>query len=459
MKYILKQRCRRTMTEALCCLCLATPLAGWAAGSAEEAGPVAVEQDAVSVEKWGIHGQFTNVTQWHPAFNAPYSGDNSMDPRARNAGTTDVTLFAGVGLWQGAELWLNPEYDQGFGLSNTLGMAGFPSGEAYKVGQNTPYLRLPRAFVRQVFNLGGEAEKLESAANQLAGTRTVDNLTLTLGKFSVVDIFDINTYAHDPRADFFNWSVVDAGAFDYAADAWGFTYGAAAEWTQSWWTLRGGLFALSTEPNGKKPDVDFRQYSLLGEFEARHQWLGHPGKVKLLGFLNHGRMGNYRDAVALAQQNGGVLDIAPVRRFQDRTGFAINVEQEVAADLGVFARVSANDGSKEAFEFTEINRSVSLGLALKGDRWGRHEDTAGMAAVVNGLSGPAREYFRAGGMGILIGDGGLNYGLEKIAELYYALKVARGFTLTADYQHVVNPAYNRDRGPIPLLGLRAHAEF
>lgn len=446
MKNTLKQRCCKTMMAALGGLWLTAPVAGAA-------------EEAPALETWAVHGQLTNVTQWHPAFNAPYSGDNSMDPRARNAETTDVTLFAGVRLWQGAEFWLNPEYDQGFGLSNTLGMAGYPSGEAYKVGQNTPYLRLPRAFLRQVIKLGGELEKLESAANQLAGTRAADNLTFTLGKLSVVDIFDTNTYAHDPRADFFNWSVVDAGAFDYAADSWGFTYGAAAEWTQSWWTLRGGLFALSTEPNGKKPDVDFRQYSLVGEVEARHQWTGRPGKVKLLGFVNHGRMGNYRDALSLAGQNGGVPDIVAVRHFQNRPGFAINVEQGVAADLGFFARVSANDGSKEAFEFTEINRSVSLGFALKGDRWGRHDDSVGVAAVVNGLSGAARDYFKAGGMGILIGDGGLNYGPEKIAELYYALKLGKELTLTANYQHVVNPAYNRDRGTIPLLGLRAHAEF
>lgn len=416
-------------------------------------------EEMATDETWAIHGQITNLTQWHPSFTAPYSGGNSMDAKARNAETTDITLFAGFRPWQGAEVWINPEYDQGFGLSNTLGMAGFPSGEAYKVGANTPYLRLPRLFLRQTWNLGGNEEKIDPSANQLAGRRSADNLVLTLGKFSVVDVFDTNTYAHDPRGDFFNWSLVDAGAFDYAADSWGFSLGGALEWSHDWWTLRGGLFALSTEPNGKKLDTSFKQHSVVAEFEARHTWLGRPGKIKFLAFSNRGNMASYRDALALAQQNGGTPDVAQVRHTQRRNGFALNLEQELTPDLGAFSRVSSNDGGKEAFEFTEINRSLALGLALKGDRWGRHDDTLGCAAVINSLSGAARDYFAAGGMGILIGDGRLNYAPEKIAEIYYALRANKYLTLTLDYQHVVNPGYNHDRGPIPLVGVRLHGEF
>ena len=411
-------------------------------------------------ERWSVHGQITNVTQWHPSFNAPYTGSNSMDPRSRNAETTDVTLFLGVRLWQGAEFYLNPEYDQGFGLSNTLGMAGFPSGEAYKIGDNTPYLRLPRAYFRQVVALGSERQQIEPGANLLAGSQPVENVTITIGKFSAVDIFDTNAYAHDPRADFLNWSIVDSGAYDYTADAWGFTKGVAVEWSQSWWTLRGGFFTLSTIPNTTTLDEGFRQHEWVGEVEARHQFLGHPGKLKLLGYVNQGDMGNYADALRLWQQGGSTKpDTALVRRFASRPGYALNVEQELAPDLGFFARASINDGSKEAFEFTEINRSVAAGLSVKGDRWGRHDDTLGVAVVVNALSGAARDYFTAGGMGILIGDGGMNYGPEKIAELYYSWRVEKHLTLGVDYQYVVNPAYNRDRGPVPILGLRAHAEF
>jgi high affinity Mn2+ porin len=419
----------------------------------------AEKEDAPPPEKWAVHGQLSNVTQRHPSFTSPYSGTNSLQSNGRTEETTDITLYAGTRLWRGAELWLNPEIDQGFGLNNTVGLAGFASGEAYKIGANTPYLRLPRAFIRQVLPLGGSEGNVESAANQLGGSRTANNLVLTIGKFSAVDIFDTNTYAHDPRTDFLNWSVIDAGAFDYAADAWGFTYGAAAEWSKDWWTLRGGLFQLSRVPNGKVTGVDFSQYMLVTELEARHQWQGNPGKVKILAFVNRGKMANYRDAVQLASQTGDTPDVSLVRRKSWRPGLSLNVEQQLSSDLGAFLRASVNDGSKEAYEFTEINRSLSGGLSLKGDRWGRHNDTLGLAAVVNGLSGAARDYFATGGMGILIGDGALNYGPEKILEAYYSLKVNRYLSVALNYQHVNNPAYNRDRGPVSIYGLRVHSEF
>ncbi len=407
-------------------------------------------------------GQFTNVTQWHPAFTSPYQGQNSLNPDSDSKETTDLTLFAGMRISGGGELWVNPEIDQGFGLSNTLGVAGFPSGEAYKVGANAPYLRLPRLFYRQVINLGGDEQTIASAANQMGRTQSADNVILTIGKFSVVDVFDTNTYAHDPRSDFMNWSIVDSGAFDYAADAWGFTKGASIEWTQSWWTLRGGFFDLSTIPNTTILDPTFSQHEWVGELEERHQLWRHPGKVKLLGFINQGKMGSYADALQLAQQTGNPPDTALVRRGSSRPGIAINLEQEVSSDMGVFARASANDGSKEAFEFTEINQSVSAGLSLRGDRWGRHDDTFGFAAVANGLSSDARNYFAAGGMGILIGDGQLpHYGSEKIMETYYSYSVhaVDHLSLSLDYQYVINPAYNQDRGPVSIFGARVHAEF
>lgn len=429
------------------------------ASTAECQSEQRVGNDTHGDERWSVHGQFTNVTQRHPLFRSSYSGANSLESNRRTAETTDLTLYAGLRLWRGAEFWINPEIDQGFGLSSTVGVAGFPSGEAYKIGANAPYLRIPRTFIRQVIPLGGAEEKVEPAANQLAGSRTSNNLTLTVGKLSVVDIFDTNSYAHDPRTDFMNWSVIDAGPFDYAADAWGFTYGAAAEWTQSWWTLRGGLFQLSKVPNGKIVSVNFSQYSLVSEFEARHQLLGRLGKIKLLGFVNRGRMANYRDAVQLARQTGDTPDAALVRRYSSRPGITINIEQELSSDLGAFARVSLNDGSKEAYEFTEINKSLSAGLSLKGDRWGRHNDILGVGAVVNALSGAARGYFAAGGLGILIGDGRLNYGAEKIMEIYYSLRLGSHGSLAFDYQHVTNPAYNRDRGPVSIYGVRLHSEF
>lgn len=410
-------------------------------------------------EQWGLHGQVTNITQKHNQFNAPYSGPNSLSPKGRVEETSDITLFAGLRLWHGAEFWINPELDQGFGFDNTLGVAGFPNGGAYKLGANTPYWRLPRAFIRQVIPLGGATENVASSANQLAGTRSANNLTLTVGKFAAVDIFDTNSYAHDPRADFLNWTAIEAGAFDYAADSWGYTFGAAAEWQQDWWTLRGGVFQLSAIPNGKVIGVQSSQYALLAEAEARHQWRGHPGKVKLLVYSNHGGMGSYRDALALGQQTASTPDVALVRHMANSSGMAINIEQELSPDLGVFARASAHNGDKETYEFTDVNKSLSLGLSLHGTRWGCPDDTVGVATVVNALSDDARAYFAAGGLGVLIGDGQLNYAPEKIVELYYALHPMAHVTLTLDYQHISNPAYNQDRGPISLYGVRVHAEF
>ncbi|MBA5637660.1 carbohydrate porin [Duganella sp. LX20W] len=422
--------------------------------------------DNPAPESWAIHGQLTNVTQGHKRFASPYQGQNSLDAAGRTEETTDITLYAGVRLPSGTELWLNPEIDQGFGLSNTVGMAGFPSGEAYKVGADTPYLRLPRAFLRHTFALGGAQEAVEAGPNQLGGARTQDNVVLTAGKFSVTDIFDTNSYAHDPRGDFLNWSLIDAGAFDYAADAWGFTYGAALEWNQGSRTVRAGVFQLSAQPNGKIIRPTLSQFMLVAELEQRYQWDGHGGKVKLLGFANHASMARYADAVhqaaGVASSVPGVPsvpDVAGVRRTAWRTGLAVNLEQELTADVGLFARASVNDGAKEAYEFTEINRSLSGGVAVKGAAWGRPDDTVGVAAVVNGLSGDARAYFAQGGIGILIGDGGMQYGAEQILEAYYAARLGKHLSLTLDVQEANHPAYNRSRGPVHLLAARVHAEF
>lgn len=429
------------------------------AATAPPSSELPIANDPSTNEPSSVRAQFTNVTQSHPQFRSPYSGTNSLESNRSTKETTDLTLYAGTRLWRGAEFWINPEMDQGFGLSSTVGVAGFPSGEAYKVGANVPYLRIPRAFIRHVVPLGGTEKQIESTANQLGGSRTSDNFTLTIGKFSVVDIFDTNRYAHDPRIDFMNWAVIDAGAFDYAADAWGFTYGATAEWTQSWWTLRGGLFQLSRIPNGKVISVDFRNYSLVGEVESRYEWLDRPGKLKLLGFLNQGRMARYDEALQLARQTGAAPDVAHVRRAGLRPGISINLEQELAFDMGTFARVSLDDGNKEAYEFTEINKSISFGLSFKGDRWGRPNDTSGIALVANALSRIARRYFSAGGLGILIGDGRLNYSTERIAETYYSFQLGSHAVLALDYQHVVNPAYNKDRGPVSIYGVRLHSDF
>jgi high affinity Mn2+ porin len=344
---------------------------------------------------------------------------------------------------------------------NTLGVAGFTSGEAYKVGAAAPYVQLPRLFVRQTINLGGEVAHVEAGLNQLAGRQSANRVVVTVGKFSVVDIFDTNRYAHDPRNDFLNWSIIDAGAFDYAADAWGYTYGAAVELSQQRWTIRTGLFTLSKVPNSKVLDTKpFDQYQVDLEVEARHTLLGQSGKLKLLGFLSHGRMGRYSKATALARQTGMPADIVAVRTVHNRVGVSCNLEQQLTEGLGVFARAGWSQGQFEAFEFTDINKTVALGLSATGTRWGRPDDTVGVAVAVNDASGVAKQFFAAGGLGILVGDGQLVHsGPEYIVETYYNVAVFKFAKLSFDYQFVSNPTYNRDRGPVSIFGFRAHGEF
>ena len=406
-----------------------------------------------------FHGQTTFTWQGYPAFRSPYEGTNSLPRGGEGRETMDATFYAGVRLWQGAELWLNPELDQGFGLGNTLGVAGFTSGEAYKVGFAYPYTRLPRAFVRQTINLGGETQKVDAGINQFAGSQTDDRLVITVGKFSAADVFDNNKYAHDPRNDFLNWAIVDTGTFDYAAEPWGYTLGAAAEWYRGDWTLRGGLFDLSILPNNLELDPTFGQFQWVGEIERRYELWTHPGKIAVTGFLSRGGMGSYQDAIALVGITGGPADIAAVRQYRSRGGVSMNIEQEMTRDLGAFVRAGVTNGHIEPYEFADIDRTVAAGVALKGTQWGRPDDTLGLAGVVNGISAEHQAFFNAGGLGILIGDGQLPHpGPEQIIETYYAFPLS-SCRVTLDYQFIANPGYNRDRGPVSFLGARLHAQF
>jgi high affinity Mn2+ porin len=387
---------------------------------------------------WAVHSQTTLVTQYVAPFSAPYRGANSLAPNQARE-TWDATAFVGLRLWEGAEAWVNAEIDQGYGLSGTLGVAGFTSGEAYKKGADYPYTRLHRAFVRQTIDLGGDTQKLDAGINQFSGTQTSDRLVFTVGKFGVGDIFDTNKYAHDPRSDFLNWSIIDAGTFDYAAEAWGYSLGAAAEWYQGNWTLRGGVFDMSIVPNSTDLDPNFGQFQWVGEIEHRHELWGQPGKIAVTGFLSRGRMGSYQDAIQLAQLTGEPADIAAVRQYRSRAGWA--------------------NGSIEPYEFTDIDRTVSAGLSVQGNRWGRPDDTWGIAGVVNGISKQHQAFLNAGGLGILVGDGQLpRPGAEQILETYYSFPLSF-WRVAFDYQLIVNPAYNRDRGPVSVFATRLHAQF
>jgi high affinity Mn2+ porin len=440
------------------------------AGAAQMTGPTpqpagtpTSPDDAAQTQPdlWGVHLQSTNTWLIQPSFHSPYQGPESLSPAANARETTDVTLYAGFRPWQGAEFWINPEIDQGSGLADTFGVAGYPSGEAYKVGSTYPYFLLQRAFLRQTIDLGGEPEKIDADLNQLAGTQTANRVVLTVGKFSIVDVFDTNKYAHDPRNDFLNWSIIDMGAFDYAANAWGFTYGGSAEWYQDWWTIRTGVFDLSRTPNSNDMSSSgVSQGQWVAELEERHKLWDQPGKLKFLYWLTWGRLGTYTDAIALGEATGTTPSTADVRSQRTKGGVGLNLEQQLTDDLGFFARASMSQGNVEEVDFTDINQSLSAGLSLNGKGWGRPDDTVGLAGVVNRISHDGKLYLEAGGLGGIIGDGQLTHaGPERILETFYSLPVLKYAHMTADYQFVSNPAYNRDRGPVQVFGIRTHVEF
>jgi high affinity Mn2+ porin len=410
-------------------------------------------------DEFSLHWQATYVEQESLGFNAPYRGPNSLSPNMGRE-TVDTTLFAGARLWSGAEVWLNPEIDQGYGLDNTLGVAGFPSGEAYKVGDNQPYFRLPRLFVRDILNLDDTTRSTDGGANQFECACSADRLVFTFGKIGVTDIFDINRYAHDPRGDFLNWSLVDAGTFDYAADAWGYTVGAAVEWYQGAWTLRGGVFDLSDVPNSTRLDPGFHEFQMVAELERRYESGTRTGRILLTAFDSRGRMGLLDAAVSRAQETDTPVNITTVRSYRGRLGVSLDLEQPLTDDLGLFARAGKAQGNVEVYEFADIDRSVSAGLSLQGAAWHRPDDTVAVATVINDISGAREAYLNAGGLGILVGDGKLPHpGPEKIVETYYKATFFRHVQVTLDYQWVENPGYNRDRGPVPVIAVRTHVEL
>ena len=427
----------------------------FADNSAKAAATSIAESDA-----WSIHGQTTVIAQGYGNFRSPYQGANSLPGNGQVRDTWTATAFVGRKLWDGGEFYINPELAQGGGLAGTLGLGGFSNGEAQKAGAPYPRLRLQRYILRQTFGLGGEQETVEDGPNQVAGKRDVERVTVTVGRFAVGDFFDANSYAHDPRVDFMNWALWSSGAYDFPADLPGFTRGAVAELNRKNWAVRAGLFQV---PNGPNSDVlQFNTGGALVEFEGRYTVYGKPGKARIGAFANRGQTANYRGAIAAAAADPTVdiNDLVPeLRRTRQKNGFYLNLEQTIDRDIGVFARASWNDGKTEILSFTDIDRSVSGGASIKGRSWGRANDTLGIGGAINGLSSAHRDFLGVGGLGLLVGDGRINYGTERIIETYYAIGLMPLTTLTLDYQFIDNPAYNRDRGPVSIFSARLHTEF
>jgi high affinity Mn2+ porin len=410
-------------------------------------------------ESWSIHGQATEIVQGYPSFNAPYSGTNSLSPESQWKNSTTSTLFLGRRLWEGAEAYFDPEIYEGKGLSQTFGMAGFPNGEANKAGSWGFEYQAARAFVRQVIGLGGATEKIAAGQNQLATVEDVSRITVTSGKFAAADIFDNNSYTHDPRSQFLNWALMDGAAWDYPADARGYTRGAAIELNQTNWALRYGVFLEPKTPNSS--DLAFHGINNLAnivELEERYTIHAQPGKAHFLVFLNRNREAYYTDAFSL----GGDINaaIAGARQYgHNKYGFAVSAEQRLTDNIGAFTRLSMNDGQSEDFMFTQVDESAAAGLSVNGKPWGRSADTIGIAGIINGISSGQRKAVEEGYYGILIGDGILSYKPEMILEACYAFALTDYATLSPDYQLAVNPGYNAERGPVNIFAVRLHMQF
>lgn len=411
-------------------------------------------------QTWDAKFQATYIWQAKRSFGAAYSGPNSLSTQREKSYSFTATAFLGVRAWTGGEFYLNPEVVQGVPLSDLTGLGGFTNGEIQKTAGPSLTVYRARTYLRQTWGLGGERESVESDANQLAGSRDKRRLVLTIGNFAVTDVFDQNTYAHDPRTTFLNWALIAHGAYDFAADARGYSWGAALEYVYDDWALRAGRFEQPKESNGLPLDSRiFVHYGDQIELEHAHKIAGQSGKVRLLGYRNVAVMGAYRDALEQAAQSGAPPDLTRVRRERAKYGFGINIEQAVSRSVGAFIRASWSDGQSETYAYTEIDRSFAGGVAIKGDIWDHANDMLGVALVRNGLSNAHRNYLASGGLGFFLGDGRLTYRPEDIIETYYALAVAPHTLATLDYQRIRSPGYNADRGPASFVALRLHIEF
>jgi high affinity Mn2+ porin len=418
---------------------------------------VGLQAGEVKEESWNWHAQSTFIVQGAPGFSAAYSGPNSLNADGEVRETLSADLYGGVRLWSGAEGHVDGLMWQGFGLSKTEGVEGFPNGEAFRLGTKVPNVNLARLFLRQTVTLGDEMEPVEGDALHLAGLRAESRLTFTLGKFSAKDIFDNNAYANDPRTQFMNWGLMANEAWDFPADSLGYTTGLAAELNQPQWAVRYGFFQMPRNSNGTAQDAHYLDaWAMVAELERRYKLNGHPGAARVLAYLNSAHMGSYQAALDSPIRPA---DIEATREYRYKYGFGLNLEQEIVQDVGVFSRLGWSDGQNEAWAFSDVDRTITAGVSVKGGRWGRGGDTLGLAGVLNAIASVHQDFFAAGGTGILAGDGRLSYGWEEGLEVYYDFQIWNELHGALDYQFVSHPAFNRDRGPVSIIGARVHWEF
>ncbi|MGA2741984.1 MAG: carbohydrate porin [Bryobacteraceae bacterium] len=435
---------------------------GWLmAQSPESSAPAPPNSDAPASESWNLYYQATSIGQNHGTFNAPYTGPLSLQDYREDDVSLTTTLFFDARLANNLQLVFDPEIAGGRGFSNVDGLANPSNGELPRVASATPKPYIARLYLTYDFGFGSEKEHVESDDNQLAGDRPLERYTITVGRFSLTDFFDNNAYTHDPRSQFMAWAVMYNGAWDYPADTRGYTWGWVHELHLRNWSLR---YASAAEPkvaNGGR--FDRRLLVDLGTVfeEERRYGLGkHPGVVRVLEYFNHTHSGSYAAAIALGEQTGTTPNIDAVKQYGAlKYGSGVNLEQEVAHDVGVFMRLGWNDGKTQDFAFTAIDRLASGGISVKGTKWKRKDDVAATSFTASGTSGVHALYLARGGLDFLIGDGRLNYAPEYVWESYYSAKLFRGFFATLDLQHDTNLAFNHDRGPVWIESLRLHTEF
>ena len=415
-----------------------------------------------------VHGQTTYINQRYNNFTSSYSGMNSLAAQKSMSYTWSGTLFFGARVAPDTDVYFNPEVISGVAFSGLTGLAGFSNGEGSKaVGAQAKFYSA-RAFMRHTINQEGDKVVLENEANQITQTVSSNRVVVTAGQFSTLDIFDDSRYAKDPRIQFMNWGNMTYLAYDYAADARGYSTGLAGEWYLDHWVLRASRMLAPKNPNGR--DLNWQILNTYGdqfEIERQHHIGELPGKVSVLAYRNKMILARFSDATnyVVANNAQGTQAINNVRtNYQYKTGVGIHGEQALTHDLGIYARVFTSDGRTETMSFTEADNSISVGMGMNGTSWARPHDSIGISMMQNGLSSYRRSYLQAGGVSYFIGDYAgpsqtISYRPERVGEVYYNAIVVKNVLAGLNYQHINNPAYNASRGPVNIISFRIHAEF
>ncbi|MEO7992683.1 MAG: carbohydrate porin, partial [Chryseolinea sp.] len=307
--------------------------------------------DSTQNTNTNFHFQLTTVTQHKFDMPAPYTGTNSLTKPSETQTTLTATIFLGIKLWKNASVYVNPEIAGGSGISSAHGIADFTNGEAFRVGDPAPKLYLARAFFRQTINFSDDVDYIGEGANQVYKTRAKKYLTFILGKFSIADFFDNNTYSHDPRSQFFNWGLMSNGGWDYPANVRGYTVGAVVEYGSPIFKIRAASVMVPKEANGNVMDTKIgKANSNALEIEVPFEISKQAGSIRLLGFYTNAHMGNYDLSI---QANPNQPDITSTRSYgRIKYGIGLNLEQAINDHAGLFARASWNDGKNETWAFT-----------------------------------------------------------------------------------------------------------